>query len=218
MPSTWSSWRCAPGCSRWQRCARCTDTSHRSSATPSTVLLERIDRGERFADALPELSARLGPAVDTLVDGFAAADRDGLPLAPVLERLAADARASAGDDATRWPASCPCGSPSPSCCARCRRSCCSPWCRCCSPRSPRSIAEPHADHISEDNMNDRLARLHAWYLWHTAVFADEDGQATTEYALVLLAAALVALMAVAWATTGGGSGKVGTCSTASSTP
>lgn len=37
----------------------------------------------------------------------------------------------------------------------------------------------------------------------------EDGQATTEYALVLLAAALVALMAVAWATAGGGAGKIG---------
>ena len=58
-------------------------------------------------------------------------------------------------------------------------------------------------------MNERFARLHAWYLWHTAAFADEDGQATTEYALVMLAAALVALMVVAWATAGGGSGKVG---------
>ena len=38
---------------------------------------------------------------------------------------------------------------------------------------------------------------------------DEEGQATTEYALVLLGAALVALMLVAWATTGGGAGKIG---------
>ena len=38
---------------------------------------------------------------------------------------------------------------------------------------------------------------------------DEEGQATTEYALVLLAAALVALTAVAWATTGGGAGRIG---------
>jgi hypothetical protein len=35
------------------------------------------------------------------------------------------------------------------------------------------------------------------------------GQATTEYALVLLAAALVALMVVAWATAGGGAERVG---------
>ena len=57
-------------------------------------------------------------------------------------------------------------------------------------------------------MNDRIARLHAWYLWHTAI-RDEEGQATTEYALMLLAAALVALMVIAWATAGGGAGKVG---------
>ena len=37
---------------------------------------------------------------------------------------------------------------------------------------------------------------------------DDRGQATTEYALVLLAAALVALLVVAWATAGGGGAKV----------
>lgn len=37
----------------------------------------------------------------------------------------------------------------------------------------------------------------------------QRGQATTEYALVLLAAALVALMVVAWATAGGGGERVG---------
>lgn len=60
-------------------------------------------------------------------------------------------------------------------------------------------------------MNDRIARLHAWYLWRTATAAarDDEGQATTEYALMLLAAALVALMVIAWATAGGGAGKVG---------
>lgn len=56
-------------------------------------------------------------------------------------------------------------------------------------------------------MNERLARLHAWWLWHQV--HDEEGQATTEYALVLLAAALVALLVVGWATAGGGAGKVG---------
>lgn len=35
------------------------------------------------------------------------------------------------------------------------------------------------------------------------------GQATTEYALVLLAAALVGLLVVGWATTGGGAAAVG---------
>jgi hypothetical protein len=38
---------------------------------------------------------------------------------------------------------------------------------------------------------------------------EDDGQATTEYALVLLGAALVALLVVGWATTGGGAGKIG---------
>ena len=37
----------------------------------------------------------------------------------------------------------------------------------------------------------------------------DDGQATTEYALVLLAAALVGLLVVAWATSGSGAERVG---------
>jgi Flp pilus assembly pilin Flp len=53
-------------------------------------------------------------------------------------------------------------------------------------------------------MNAFLARIHARLLWR-----DDDGQATTEYALVLLGAALVALLVVAWATAGGGAGKIG---------
>ena len=38
---------------------------------------------------------------------------------------------------------------------------------------------------------------------------DDRGQATAEYALVLLGAALVALLLIAWATAGGGAGKIG---------
>lgn len=37
----------------------------------------------------------------------------------------------------------------------------------------------------------------------------DTGQATTEYALVLLGAAIIALLVVAWATDGGGSGRIG---------
>ena len=37
---------------------------------------------------------------------------------------------------------------------------------------------------------------------------DDRGQATTEYALVLLAAARVALLLVAWATAGGGAARI----------
>jgi hypothetical protein len=36
----------------------------------------------------------------------------------------------------------------------------------------------------------------------------DRGQATTEYALILLAAALVGLMVVAWATAGGGAARI----------
>ena len=49
-----------------------------------------------------------------------------------------------------------------------------------------------------------FARLHAWSL-----AGGERGQATTEYALVMLGAAVVALLVVGWATSGGGAGKIG---------
>ena len=37
----------------------------------------------------------------------------------------------------------------------------------------------------------------------------ELGQATTEYALVLLGAAVIALLVIAWAADGGGAGRIG---------
>jgi len=54
-----------------------------------------------------------------------------------------------------------------------------------------------------------IARLHAFVLSRTRPARDDRGQATTEYALVLLGAAVVALLLVAWATAGGGAGKIG---------
>jgi hypothetical protein len=65
-------------------------------------------------------------------------------------------------------------------------------------------------------MLELLARLHVALLAVTDRAAtatpprwrDDRGQATTEYALVLLAAALVALLVVAWATAGGGGAKI----------
>ena len=50
-------------------------------------------------------------------------------------------------------------------------------------------------------------RVHTWFVAHLR--RDDRGQATAEYALVLLGAALVALLLIAWATTGGGAGKIG---------
>ena len=38
---------------------------------------------------------------------------------------------------------------------------------------------------------------------------DDVGQATTEYALILLAAAVIAVLVIAWATAGGGAGRIG---------
>jgi len=52
-------------------------------------------------------------------------------------------------------------------------------------------------------MTTLLVRLHAWFLAR-----GDRGQATTEYALVLLAAALVGLLVVAWATAGGGAERI----------
>ena len=53
-------------------------------------------------------------------------------------------------------------------------------------------------------MRGFIARLHAGFL------DDRDrGQATTEYALVMLGAAVIALLVVGWATSGGGGGKIG---------
>ena len=41
------------------------------------------------------------------------------------------------------------------------------------------------------------------------LIADERGQSTTEYALVILGAAVIGLLVVAWATSGGGAGQIG---------
>jgi len=62
-------------------------------------------------------------------------------------------------------------------------------------------------------MMNLLTRLMIWL--HTTAYEHDDertddaGQATTEYALVMLGAALVALLVIAWATAGGGAGKIG---------
>jgi pilus assembly protein TadC len=51
-----------------------------------------MQAGARFADSLTQLAATIGPIAQPLVDSLAAADRYGLPLAPVLERLSFEAR------------------------------------------------------------------------------------------------------------------------------
>jgi tight adherence protein C len=53
---------------------------------------EEMRRGVRFADALNQLHLQLGAIAQPLVDSLSSAERYGLPLAPVLERLAFEAR------------------------------------------------------------------------------------------------------------------------------
>ena len=65
---------------------------------------------------------------------------------------------------------------------------------CCSPASTRRASTSS----TASRIPTRRLRLRS-----------DRGQATTEYALVLLAAALVALLVVGWATAGGGAGKIG---------
>jgi len=47
------------------------------------------------------------------------------------------------------------------------------------------------------------------YSQQPAATHPEAGQATTEYALILLVAAIIATLVIAWATAGGGAGKIG---------
>jgi pilus assembly protein TadC len=61
-------------------------------AEPLARVIARLDQGQRFADALHELAVVV-PAARPAVDLLATADRYGLPLAPVLDRLADEARA-----------------------------------------------------------------------------------------------------------------------------
>ncbi|HEY0519187.1 MAG TPA: type II secretion system F family protein [Ilumatobacteraceae bacterium] len=67
--------------------------------TSFTAVRTAMDRGERLADALGQLTASLGPIAQPLVDTLSAAERYGLPLAPVLERLSFEARQQRRRDA-----------------------------------------------------------------------------------------------------------------------
>ena len=64
-------------------------------------------------------------------------------------------------------------------------------------------------HRAGDAIQHRLADAVGHIIEHRRdALSGDRGQATTEYALVLLAAALVALLVVAWATAGGGAAKI----------
>jgi Flp pilus assembly protein TadB len=63
-----------------------------SLCRPFAAVDEEMRCGVRFADALNQLHTQLGAIAQPLVDSLSSAERYGLPLAPVLERLAFDAR------------------------------------------------------------------------------------------------------------------------------
>jgi tight adherence protein C len=58
------------------------------------LVVRRLDDGERLADALDGLTVHLGPTARPIADALATTERYGLPLAPLLDQLAADARAA----------------------------------------------------------------------------------------------------------------------------
>lgn len=71
-----------------------------AASAPSIVrhgfaaVVHRLERGEQLATALRALPDLLGSGMVGLADAIAGADRYGLPLAPVLESLAVEARAT----------------------------------------------------------------------------------------------------------------------------
>lgn len=60
---------------------------------PVAAVCHRMDRGDPFADALAQLLVDIGPGAHVLVDTLVTAERYGLPLGPVLERLSTEAAA-----------------------------------------------------------------------------------------------------------------------------
>jgi hypothetical protein len=66
----------------------------------------------------------------------------------------------------------------------------------------------HASLLLCIHLQHALARTAANRAASRPLCRGDRGQATTEYALVLLAAALVGLMVVAWATAGGGADRI----------
>lgn len=68
----------------------------RSAPAPLQPVLGDVEhllrRGQRLADALVAFTTALGPGAAVFTDSLATADRYGLPLGPVLDRLADDIR------------------------------------------------------------------------------------------------------------------------------
>ena len=189
---------------------RCTATCRgRLRDAFAAVLAASRRRLQRFADALPSCSRSTRPGASTLwPTAFAAADRDGLPLAPVLDRLAAEARQHRRRQRrhARPPTSRPplpaAGAVHAAVVRAARRrplAARSPrLAPTAEPRDPLDLRHPPTSRPPREGPHHERTTSHACTPgtsgappahWH-----DDDGQATTEYALVLLGAALVALL------------------------
>ena len=57
------------------------------------AVVQQVAHGARFADSIGELPRRLGSIAQPVADALALCDRYGTPLAPMLDRLAEQARA-----------------------------------------------------------------------------------------------------------------------------
>ena len=75
--------------------------------TAATEVLASSETHTRFVDALPLLMSHFGTGATGVVNALAASERDGLPLAPLLERLSHEAhserRRIAQEDAAKLP-------------------------------------------------------------------------------------------------------------------
>jgi Flp pilus assembly protein TadB len=58
------------------------------------LVVHRVERGTTFADSLRALPDMLGPRANAVAEVIADADRNGLPLGPVLDQLTTEARAA----------------------------------------------------------------------------------------------------------------------------
>ena len=61
-------------------------------ASALATAVHQMHRGHRLSDALSALPAWLGPPAAYFTDALITADRYGLPIEPVLDRLTADVR------------------------------------------------------------------------------------------------------------------------------
>ena len=71
-------------------------------ATAFDEVVLQLHRGQRLADALDVFPQRFGPRAAGFADALATADRYGLPIEPVLDRLAIDVRTERRRHAERY--------------------------------------------------------------------------------------------------------------------